>query len=248
MDTELAHAAVSTGRVVLLKRDLFGTVSRLECGAQAGAVDRVERDTTHAAPGLRWLARRLAAREARALAILHHVDGVPRLVSWDGERLVRTWLPGVPLQQSQGVDRGYFRAALRLLRRLHGAGLVHNDLAKEPNWLVDPDGRPALVDFQLAMRPRYRGRWFRMLAHDDLRHLLKHKRSHRGGPLTARQRAILARRSPLAAAWAGTGKPLYRFVTRRLLGWADREGAGDRGAVQGSTDSKSSAGASSGRK
>jgi hypothetical protein len=25
-----------------------------------------------------------------------------------------------------------------------------------------------------------------------------------------------------------TGKPVYRFVTRRLLGWADREGAGDR--------------------
>jgi hypothetical protein len=26
----------------------------------------------------------------------------------------------------------------------------------------------------------------------------------------------------------GTGKKLYLFVTRRLLGWADREGAGDR--------------------
>jgi hypothetical protein len=25
-----------------------------------------------------------------------------------------------------------------------------------------------------------------------------------------------------------SGKPVYRFITRRLLGWADREGAGDR--------------------
>ena len=239
---------MSTPRGVLLKRDLFGTVSRLQGGGPADALDCVERDTAHAAGALRWLSRRLAAREARALTALRHVDGVPKLVSWDGRRLVRTWLPGVPLHQAPGVDAGYFREALRLLRRLHAAGLVHNDLAKEPNWLVDPAGRPALVDFQLAMRPRYRGRWFRMLAHDDLRHLLKHKRSHRGGPLTARQQAILARRSPLAAAWAATGKPLYRFVTRHLLGWADREGAGDRGAVQGSTDSKSSAGASPGRK
>jgi hypothetical protein len=25
-----------------------------------------------------------------------------------------------------------------------------------------------------------------------------------------------------------TGKPAYRWVTRGLLGWSDREGAGDR--------------------
>ena len=231
-----------------LKRDLFGEVRRLRVRGEDGNLDCVQRDTTVAARGLRWLARRLAAREARALHVLRRVPEVPRLVSWDGHKLVRSWLPGVPMQKAGGVDRAYFREALRLLRQLHAAGLVHNDLAKEPNWLVTPDGRPALVDFQLAMRPRHRGRLFRMLAHDDLRHLLKHKRTYCPGHLTTRERAILARRSPLAAAWARTGKPVYRFVTRRLLGWSDREGAGDRGAVQGSTDSKSSAGASPGRK
>jgi hypothetical protein len=25
-----------------------------------------------------------------------------------------------------------------------------------------------------------------------------------------------------------TGKPAYTFVTRRIFGWSDREGAGDR--------------------
>jgi hypothetical protein len=231
-----------------LKRDLFGEVRRLRLRGADGDLECVQRDTTVAALGLRWLARRLAAREARALRVLRRVPEVPRLVSWDGHKLIRSWLPGVPMQKASGVDRAYFREAFRLLRQLHAAGLVHNDLAKEPNWLVTPDGRPALVDFQLAMRPRYRGRLFRMLAHDDLRHLLKHKRTYCPGYLTTRERAILARRSPLAAAWARTGKPVYRFVTRRLLGWSDREGAGDRGAVQGSTDSKSSAGASPGRK
>ncbi len=232
----------------LLKRDLFGTVHRLGGVHPDPGADRVQRDTACAATGLRWLARRLAAREARALHALRHLPGVPRLVSWDGERLVRSWLPGVPLQSAGGVDPAYFREALHLLRRLHAAGLVHNDLAKEPNWLVGPDGRPAIVDFQLAMQPRVRGRVFRMLARDDLRHLLKHKRSYCAAHLTARQSAILARRSPLAAAWAHGVKPVYRFVTRRLLGWADREGAGDRGAAYGSTTSKSSAGASPGRK
>jgi len=231
-----------------LKRDLFGEVCRVRVQFEDGVIDCVQRDTTLAAHGVGWFARRLAAREARALRALRGMPGVPRLVSWDGRRLVRSWLPGVPMQAAGGVDRAYFREALGLLRRLHAAGLVHNDLAKEPNWLVAANGRPALVDFQLAMQPRYRGRLFRMLAHDDLRHLLKHKRTYCPQHLTARERAILARRSPLAATWAKTGKPVYRFVTRRLLGWADREGAGDRGAAQGSTVSKSSAGASPGRK
>lgn len=215
----------------LLKRDLFGVVRRRTLQGPTGALDCVERDTGEANRWLRWLARRLAAREARALAALRRVPQVPMLISWDGHRLQRSWLPGVPLHQSGGVDRAYFREALRLLRCVHAAGILHNDLAKEPNWLVRPDGSPALVDFQLAMRPRHRGRLFRMLARDDLRHLLKHKRTYCPECLTTRQRAMLAKRSPIAGAWARTGKPLYRFVTRRLLGWADREGAGDRGGA-----------------
>jgi RIO-like serine/threonine protein kinase len=213
-----------------LKRDLFGEVWRVSLERDGRPVDAVRRDTTTARWWVGWLARRLAAREARALAALRRLPRVPRLLGWDGRRLERSWLPGEPLHRAASPpDAAYFREALRLLRQLHAAGVVHNDLAKEPNWLVDADGLPALVDFQLAMRPRRRGRLFRMLAWDDLRHLLKHKRSYQPGRLTARQRAILARRSPLAAAWARSGKPVYRFVTRRVLGWSDREGAGDRG-------------------
>ncbi len=216
---------------LLLKRDLFGVVRRRTLDGPTGLLDCVERDTGEANRWLRWLARHLAAREARALAALRRVPQVPRLISWDGHRLQRSWLPGVPLHRSGGVDRAYFREALRLLRRVHAAGILHNDLAKEPNWLVSPDGRPGLVDFQVSMRPRHRGPLFRMLAHDDLRHLLKHKRTYCPESLTTRQRAMLAKRSPIAGAWARTGKPLYHFVTRRLLGWADREGAGDRGGA-----------------
>jgi len=219
----------TTDGSALLKRDAFGTVRRLRLEAGGAPVDCVERDTTTAARSVGWLARRLAAREARALEALRKLPQVPRLLDWDGRRLRRSWLPGRPLHRGGVDDPAWFREALRLLRRLHAAGVVHNDLAKEPNWLVDANGRPALVDFQLAVRPRRRGRLFRMLAWDDLRHLLKHKRTYCPDRLTARQRAVLARRSPLAALWARSVKPTYRFVTRRLLGWSDREGAGDRG-------------------
>jgi hypothetical protein len=221
----------SRASAVLLKRDLLGAVWQRTLAGPGGTLVCVERDTREARCWLRIPARQLAAREARALAALRRVPQVPALIGWDGHRLQRTWLPGVPLHRSGGVDRNYFREALRLLRRIHAAGIVHNDLAKEPNWLVGLDGQPGLVDFQLAMRPRHRGYLFRMLAHDDLRHLLKHKRTFCPQHLTARQRSMLARRSPVAGAWARTGKPVYRFVTRRLLGWADREGAGDRGGA-----------------
>jgi hypothetical protein len=114
------------------------------------------------------------------------------------------------------------------LRRLHAANVIHNDLAKETNWLVTPDGRPALVDFQLAMTLERRGALARALGHDDLRHLLKHKRSYLPHRLTARERRILARPSLVARAWMATGKPVYLFITRKILRWRDREGAGDR--------------------
>lgn len=232
----------------LLKRDMFGTVERLRLGNATAGVDCVERDTTAARWWVRWLARRLARREARALESLRGMPSVPGIVRWDGQRLQRTWLAGEPMHRARPVEPAYYREALRLLRRVHAAGVLHNDLAKEPNWLVTPGGNPALVDFQLAARPRHRGKLFRMLAYDDLRHLLKHKRTYCPQQLTQRQRRILARRSPIAGIWSRTGKPVYRFVTRRVLGWSDREGAGDRGQSQGSTVSKSSDGWSPGRK
>ena len=219
----------------LLKRDLLGSVCRIEAVTPSTGSGPlvcpacIERDTRDARWWLRLAARRLAAREARALQAVRKVPGVPRLLDWDGRRLRRSWLDGRPMQEAQPRDPAYYREALRLIRRLHAAGIVHNDLAKEPNWLVAPDGAPAVVDFQLAMRPRYRGWRFRALAYDDLRHLLKHKRSYCPDSLSARQRSILARRSLPAALWMRSGKPAYRWVTRSLLGWSDREGAGDRG-------------------
>ena len=60
------------------------------------------------------------------------------------------------------------------------------------------------------------------------RSLLKHKRYYRPDLLTTRERQILANPSPVSRLWMGTVKPVYLFVTRRILGWADREGAADR--------------------
>jgi len=59
-----------------------------------------------------------------------------------------------------------------------------------------------------------------------VQHLIKHKRIECADRLTPIERRLLARPSWLRQAWFASGKPVYRFVTRRLLGWRDNEGQG----------------------
>ena len=212
----------------ILKRDLFGEVT-LESGDGEATIVR---DIAAARWWLRWLARRLLAREARALAALDGIDGVPQLLAQQPDLLRRSFLAGEPLYRARPSDSAWFIAAARLLRRLHRAGVCHNDLAKEPNLLVREDGAPGIIDFQLAWYSRRRSRLFRIAAYEDVRHLLKHKRTYRPDLLTARERRILANPSPVSRLFMGTVKPAYLFITRRLLGWADREGAADRDALR----------------
>jgi RIO-like serine/threonine protein kinase len=207
----------------LLKSDIFGTITRVG--------DTVLRDARAARPWARRIALHLMRREHRALtrlALGSGTVGVPRVVGTDAGVLTRHWIEGAPMQVARPRDPAYFRAAARLVRRLHAANVIHNDLAKETNWLVTPQGEPALVDFQLAMVLTHRGPLARALGHDDIRHLLKHKRTYLPERLTARERRILATPSLASRAWMASGKRAYLFVTRRILRWRDREGAGDR--------------------
>ena len=213
--------------IQLLKSDVFGRVRRV------GNV--VVREADQARPWARALARHLMRREHRALSRLAlggGIEGIPRALSLEALQLTRSWIEGAPMQIAKPRDLAYFRAASRLLRRLHAANVIHNDLAKETNWLVTPEGRPALVDFQLAMTLDRRGALARALGHDDLRHLLKHKRTYLPQALTAREKRILARQSLVSRIWMATGKKVYLFVTRKILRWRDREGAGDRGQLR----------------
>ena len=208
----------------ILKEDSFGSV-RIH-PTDSGVT--VIRDTRTAAWWARWLARRLARREAQALQAAASLKGLPRLLGFDGCRLSRTFLPGEAMHEARPVSQAYFRDALTLLRRLHRCGVVHNDLAKEPNWLCLANGQPGLIDFQLALVTPHRHALFRALAREDLRHLLKHKRTYVPQALTTRQRAILDRPSLLTRTWRALIKPAYLFITRKILGWPERDGPAER--------------------
>ncbi|WP_166209230.1 serine/threonine protein kinase [Cognatiluteimonas telluris] len=208
-----------------LKADSFGRIALMR--GREGVF--VRRDLRHV-PRWLWLpAWWLARREARALQAIAGMPATPQLLRWDGRVLDRSYLEGAAMyQRPPHGELAYFRRARRLLQALHRRGVAHNDLAKEANWLVLSDGTPALIDFQLAVRGRARSRWMRLLAREDLRHLLKHKRTYCPQALTPVERRLLRRRSWLRQAWFATGKPVYRFITRRLLHWEDNEGQGPK--------------------
>jgi hypothetical protein len=149
---------------------------------------------------------------------------------WAGRQaLVRGFIDGVALHLAKPVgDVAYFRSAKQVLRQLHRRGICHNDLAKEQNWLRGSDGRAYVTDFQLAACFRRRSRLFRIAAYEDLRHLLKHKRSYAPEALTPKEHKILARKSAVARIWLMTGKKVYRAITRGLFNFTDREGGGRR--------------------
>lgn len=183
----------------------------------------------------RPIARILARREIRALVAVKGITGVPDLISTDAAGLYRTWTDGAPLQLARPDHADFYRDARRILRAMRRRGLTHNDLAKPQNWLMTPEGKAAVIDFQLASVHRGRGWLFRLMAYEDLRHLLKQKRSFARELLTPTEKRVLATKSLPARLWLKTGKPVYNFITRSLFQWSDGEGTNDRLDLEGPT-------------
>ena len=206
--------------VQLFKRDALG---RVELVRRAGelAVRRV-------ACGWRWpgsgfVARRLLARERRALEALAGLPGVARVLGGDARTLVRSFHPGVPLCRARSLPRDFFERLEELARGLHERGVCHNDLHKEANVLVGDDGYPFLVDFQLASVHDERGRSFSVRAREDLRHVWKHRTHYYRALGVPDPLPSPPPRSALAEGWRRYGKPLYRCLTRVPLFSAARD-------------------------
>jgi len=201
--------------VQVLKRDALGRVERID-GPLGPRVRRVA--CGGRLPLSRLVARALLRRERRALASLAGLAGVAALEETrpEPESLLRSWIEGVPLCQADVLPRDFFERLEELVRAMHARGVCHNDLHKEANVLVGADGRPALVDFQLASVHERGGRTFAVRAREDLRHVWKHRSLyHRALGVPDPLGGVSPPRSLVAELWRRLGKPLYRTLVRR---------------------------------
>ncbi len=214
-----------------MKRDLFGEIQLGRLAPDGPPL--VRRLTRRSAWLLRPLARLFAWREARALRRLAGLDGIPQLIAYDGRTLYRSFIPGRMVFGTRPRDPAFYKACKALLRQVHRRGVTHNDAAKRVNWVIRPDGRPALLDFQLSLTWRRRGKLFRVFAYEDLRHVVKHKRFNCGlKALTRMERRVLGRKTLVTRTWNTLYQGPYYFVTRRILHWQDREGFGPHRKIQ----------------
>ncbi len=216
----------------VLKRDVF---SETWLGHAPGAPDdkRVLRRLDTVPWYARPISRALARREVRGLAAVTGIRGCPTLIRADAQGLLRDWAAGTPLQLARPSHRAWYDDARRILREMRRRGVTHNDIAKPQNWLMTPDGRAAVIDFQLASVHRRRGLLFRLMAREDLRHLLKQKRNFARHLLTPSEWRMLHHKALPTRIWLATGKRLYKFITRRLMHWSDSEGDENRIAQDG---------------
>ncbi|HTE06370.1 MAG TPA: lipopolysaccharide kinase InaA family protein [Planctomycetota bacterium] len=149
------------------------------------------------------------ANEARALAAMEGIEGVPRLVAHWRAGLIMEFVPGRLLTEHErgSVPAVVFERLDRIVDAIHARGLAIGDLHRR-NILVDEQQRVHLVDFELAQdRRRGLGRLLGAPLQRLDRLAAARQRQYHGAPLDPAQAALLARR-PLA----------YRLF-RRLKRW-----------------------------
>jgi len=186
-DTVLLHGKTFT-RSEIVKHDSWAATA-IYTSSHCQAVCKFNRLHPVFIVPVRWLGRMLASRERRFMQRLTGIDGIP--VSMDpvfidghvAEHAVsHEFIPGHPLRANEQVDDQFFPRLAALLAEVHGRGIAHVDLHKRENILVDDDGKPHLIDFQISFGlPR--NRWaaavfrgtLRMLQRCDEYHLLKHR-------------------------------------------------------------------------
>ena len=142
---------------------------------------------------MRWLGRRLAARENYLLRRLADLPGVPAWrgpVTEQGKTLdhaaAHVFVEGHPMTVGEELSQEFFAQLQHTVQAMHARGLAYVDLHKGENVLVGDDSRSYLIDFQVCyIQPRSRllarllGPVERALQAMDLYHLRKHLCAHR---------------------------------------------------------------------
>jgi predicted Ser/Thr protein kinase len=207
--------------ITTLKEDAFGKIELRELDGE----QVICRDYSEAKFIAGLLAGYLARREARVLRALNGIEDerLPRLIHFGDKVCIRSYIEGVPLKEGKVSDPEFYTNAREIMDKMHGAGVVHNDLEKPENWLVISDQVAGIIDFQLAFHSKKRGKIYRWCVGEDIRHLVKQKNRYSKENMTDEELQILKNKSGFGRFWSNRVKPVYNFITRKIFNYSDRE-------------------------
>jgi hypothetical protein len=184
------HAA--TG---LYRRQEFEVSSvKCEVGAQQGAsnlklptrlVCKINRRMHFCFLPLGVIGRLMTRSEIGKLRRCEGIPEVPQVLArLDAHTYAYEYIEGLTLDDRPPLRADFFDRLAQALRQIHARNLVHFDLHKRGNILIDTEGRPHIIDFQIArhigdrflLSRRLSARVRRWLQSYDIYHVYKYKR------------------------------------------------------------------------
>ncbi len=189
--TDLVNQPALTDAVVVARSNQ-GLVYRLSTGDRELAVK--------AAAGrgpLRAVNRHALKHEFRAYRRLEGLPGIPGCHGLVEDRfLVLDFIDARPFRDAR-TGPEFFDRLQQIIRAMHERGVAHGDLKRKANLMVDPQGRPVLLDFGAAtvLRPGrhpFNRRLFEFMRQTDLNAWVKLKYGGYSGVSDA-DRALLRR-------------------------------------------------------
>jgi len=180
-----------------------------------------------------WYGRWIKRHEEAIYSRLSGIEGVPRWVGVVSDSAFAIeYIDAKPLDHLAAPPPGLFDRLRRILDAIHARGVGYCDANKKSNILVLPDGRPFLIDYQIAMRLRDDLPWpiraivawaVGYVQRSDIYHLYKHKRRMCPGELTLEEESLSRRRGLLHVIHRKMSKP-WRAMRRALLRRWQRQG------------------------
>ncbi|WP_269523980.1 hypothetical protein [Coraliomargarita parva] len=201
----------------VLKSDYF-SVNYLYRRGERICVLKVSRFNFMGAFLFQWFARCLHRWEWVVYERLEGIPYIPRLMGRHGNNgLIHEFIPGSSMKQfinrlkleyrfdpRRDFKDSFFPRLQGILKQVHERDVAYIDMAKLDNIIVDENGDPWLIDFQISLAVARQG-WLRKLFYpayrhftrEDCYHLLKYKRRYRPDQMTEAETRLVTDRPGL---------------------------------------------------
>ncbi len=178
---------------------------------------------------------------------LRRCEGIPEvpqvLARLDSHTYVYEYIEGRSLNENPPLPADFFDRLVQALEKVHARRLVHFDLHKAGNILVDTEGRPHIIDFQISqyiadwclVSRRLSSRFRRWLQSYDLYHIYRHKRRLQPQLLTEAEARLSYNHSPALEIHRAIARPykrIRRACLRRLYAKGVLTGPADSGTCK----------------